>query len=176
MPKSAIIAGSAGDMTVWFSSAKNAPNTTTPTMRICRAVVFPEACWDVKGSPSFGGLSAKGHNALRGDENKRDATAALCGSGASMGFGKSLRSTLRKARAPLGHAWAPLLQRGRIRCGARADICWRNLETLRRATLAKRRGTAQANATVVHESSICRPRDALCSLAEGFPIRNEAWV
>ncbi len=42
MAKSFMITGSAGDMTVWLSSARNAPNTTTPVMRTWRAVV--EAC------------------------------------------------------------------------------------------------------------------------------------
>ena len=43
MPKSAMMTGSAGDMTVWFSSAKNAPSTTTATMRTCTPVIFPLA-------------------------------------------------------------------------------------------------------------------------------------
>ena len=41
MSKSDMMTGSAGDMTVWLSSARKAPRTTTPTVRICAAVTPP---------------------------------------------------------------------------------------------------------------------------------------
>lgn len=43
MAKSDMMTGSAGDITVWFSSAKKAPRTTTATMRIWVPVMRPLA-------------------------------------------------------------------------------------------------------------------------------------
>ena len=43
MAKSDMMTGNAGDITVWFSSAKKAPRTTTATMRIWVPVMRPFA-------------------------------------------------------------------------------------------------------------------------------------